>query len=165
MDADMKVDPPHRPDPGEESIALVTEVFALLSDETRVRLILALDDGEMSVGALAERVGRTPTVVSQHLAKLRSARVVLTRQEGTWVHYRLVDEHVRTLVHQAFLQAEHMVDDLPAHHRPQPRAHMSHELTLRSGELPTVTVTDPTPPVSPAVVPAHVDVEREGSFS
>ncbi len=115
------------PDPGadvlapgtadDEHVALATEVFSLLSDETRVRLILALEDGELPVGVLASRVGRPPTAVSQHLAKLRWARVVATRQEGTRVYYRLVDEHARTLIHQALFQAEHMVDEVPAHHR------------------------------------------------
>lgn len=93
------------------------EVFALLSDATRVRIILVLREGEMSVNELAEAVGKSPTVVSQHLAKLRWGRIVQARQEGNRAFYRLIDEHARELVAQAVFQAQHVVSAAPVHHR------------------------------------------------
>ncbi|MDN5745167.1 MAG: metalloregulator ArsR/SmtB family transcription factor [Nocardioidaceae bacterium] len=93
------------------------EVFTLLSDATRVRIILALRVGEMSVNDLAERVEKSPTVVSQHLAKLRWGRIVQARQEGNRVFYSLIDAHARELVIQAVFQAQHVVSDAPEHHR------------------------------------------------
>ncbi|RYV49408.1 ArsR/SmtB family transcription factor [Pengzhenrongella frigida] len=105
-------------------VELAAEVFSLLSDATRIRLILALRGGELPVGELAELVGKSPTVVSQHLAKLRWARVVQARQDGTRVYYSLIDEHARELVDQAVFQAEHVVDGAPRHHlqgHPAPR--------------------------------------------
>lgn len=107
-----------RPEVENGYVDLAAEVFTLLSDPTRIRIILALEDGELPVGELAERVGKPPTGVSQHLAKLRWAKVVQTRQEGTRVYYSLVDEHAGELVHQAVFQAEHVVDFWPRHHRP-----------------------------------------------
>lgn len=98
-------------------VELAAEVFTLLSDATRIRIVLALRDGELAVGELAERVGKSPTAVSQHLAKLRWAKIVRARQEGTRVFYSLIDEHARNLVTQAVFQAEHVVDDIPQHHR------------------------------------------------
>lgn len=98
-------------------VELAAEVFSLLADATRVRIVLALRDAELSVGSLAEAVGKSPTAVSQHLAKLRWGRVVRTRQDGTRVFYSLVDEHARTLVTQAVFQAQHAVNDSPNHHR------------------------------------------------
>lgn len=95
---------------------LAAEVFSLLSDATRVRIILALREAELSVGEIAEQVGKSPTVVSQHLAKLRWGRIVATRREGTRVFYSLVDEHARQLVSHAVFQAEHVVDGIPTHH-------------------------------------------------
>lgn len=92
------------------------EVFSLLSDATRVRIILELRSGEQAVGELAERVGKSPTVVSQHLAKLRWGKIVQARQEGTRVYYSLVDDHARQLVMHAVLQAQHVVDGAPQHH-------------------------------------------------
>lgn len=103
-------------DVNSEYVDLAAEVFSLLSDPTRIRIILALRDGELPVGELAEQVGKTPTAVSQHLAKLRWAKVVAPRQDGTRSYYRLVDGHVRQLVQQAVFQAEHAVDDHPRHH-------------------------------------------------
>lgn len=101
-----------------EFVDLAAEVFSLLSDSTRIRIILTLEAGELPVGELAERVGKSPTAVSQHLAKLRWAKVVQTRQVGTRVFYSLIDEHALELVRQAVLQAEHVVDFWPQHHRP-----------------------------------------------
>lgn len=98
-------------------VELAAEVFSLLSDATRIRIILALRGGELPVGELADRVGKSPTTVSQHLAKLRWGKIVTTRQEGTRVYYRLLDEHARELVTHAVFQAEHVVEGAPPHHR------------------------------------------------
>lgn len=97
-------------------VELAVEVFAMLADATRVRLILALRDGEMSVNELAEAVGKSQAAVSQHLAKMRLARMVSTRQQGTRVFYRLENEHARQLVADAIFQAEHSLGGTPRHH-------------------------------------------------
>lgn len=99
-----------------ERAVLVAEIFAMLAEPTRVRIILALQDEELSVGSLASMVDKNPAAVSQHLAKLRLARVVSARQDGTRVFYRLTDEHAARLVNEAFLQAEHSIGGVPAHH-------------------------------------------------
>lgn len=100
---------------------LAAEVFALLADVTRIRIILALrDHGELSVNHLADVLGKTPTSVSQHLAKLRWGHVVVPRQEGTRVFYRLIDEHARKLVQEAVFQAQHAVEEQPRHHSASP---------------------------------------------
>jgi len=98
-------------------VEMAVEVFSLLADPTRVRIILALRDEELSVNHLADIVDKSPTSVSQHLAKLRWGRIVQTRQDGNRVFYSLVDEHARTLVTQAVYQAQHAIEDVPAHHR------------------------------------------------
>lgn len=104
-------------DPESQYADLAAEVFTLLSDATRVRIILALRDGEKSVNDLAEAVGKSPTVVSQHLAKLRWGRIVAARPEGNRSFYSLIDEHARELVAHAVFQAQHVVSGAPAHHR------------------------------------------------
>lgn len=101
----------------DQYVELATEIFSLLSDATRIKIIVALDAGELPVGELAERVQKSPTAVSQHLAKLRWGKVVTTRHEGTRVYYSLIDEHARELVNHAIRQAEHVVDGpFPPHH-------------------------------------------------
>jgi len=100
-----------------DSVELAVEVFSMLADATRVRIILALQEEELSVNHLADIVEKSPAAVSQHLAKLRLARIVLTRQEGTKNFYRLANEHARKLVTEAVFQAEHSLSSDPAHHR------------------------------------------------
>ncbi|OZB47667.1 MAG: transcriptional regulator [Cellulomonas sp. 14-74-6] len=104
----------------EQEVTLAAEVFGLLADPTRIRIILALQGGELSVGTVAEAVGKSPTAVSQHLAKLRWGRVVRARHDGNRVFYSLVDEHAAELVTQAVYQAQHLVDEHPRHHGTQP---------------------------------------------
>ncbi|MFT2817134.1 ArsR/SmtB family transcription factor [Leifsonia sp. A12D58] len=99
-----------------EYVELAVEVFSMLADATRVRLVLALRDDEMSVNNLADSVDKSPAAVSQHLAKMRLARIVTTRQEGTRVFYRLANEHVSQLVADAIFQAEHSLGGTPRHH-------------------------------------------------
>src|ERR1700712_3287292 len=113
MDADKQICG-RKPD--SQYVELAVEIFGMLADATRVRLILALRDGEQSVNALAEIVDKTPAAVSQHLAKLRLARIVSTRQHGQKVYYRLENEHASKLVSDAIFQAEHSLGGIPRHH-------------------------------------------------
>ena len=89
----------------------------MLADGTRIRLLWALRDTELSVNELAESVGKPAPAVSQHLAKLRMARMVRTRREGNQVFYRVENDHVASLVRGAMHNAEHAYDGIPAHHR------------------------------------------------
>ena len=98
-------------------VELAVEVFSMLADATRVRIILALQGhGELTVNHLADLVDKTPAGVSQHLAKLRLARIVVARQDGTRAFYRLANEHAGRLVTDAIQQAEHALGGRPRHH-------------------------------------------------
>lgn len=108
-------------DPESSYVELAVEVFSMLADATRIRLILAMRDGELSVNHLADILDKQPAAISQHLAKLRLARMVTTRRQGTTVFYALADEHALQLVSAALLQAEHAVDASPRHHEPHPK--------------------------------------------
>ena len=124
MDADTKV---CGREPDGQFVELAVEVFGLLADATRVRLILALRrNAELAVNELAEVVDKAPASVSQHLAKLRMARMVTTRQEGQRVFYRLANEHASQLVSDAIFQAEHALEHFPRHHRPEPAPRSEH---------------------------------------
>lgn len=89
----------------------------MLADSTRVQILWALVDVELSVNDLADHVGKPAPSVSQHLAKLRMARLVRTRRKGTQVIYRLENDHVRQLVLDAVYNAEHAGPGIPGHHR------------------------------------------------
>lgn len=100
-----------------EQAELAAEVFRMLADSTRVRLLWAMLDHELSVNQLADVVDKPAASVSQHLAKLRMARLVSTRREGTQVFYRVENDHVARLVRDAVFNAEHAGPGVPSHHR------------------------------------------------
>ena len=71
----------------QEEFRSAVGMLKLLGDETRLRVICALLEGEHPVNELAELVGAQPAAVSQHLAKLRLARLVRSRRDGTRIYY------------------------------------------------------------------------------
>jgi len=70
---------------------LKAELFKAIGHPVRVRLLEELTEGERAVGALAEALGADIAAVSQQLAVLRRAGVVITRRDGTTVNYSLRD--------------------------------------------------------------------------
>ncbi|WP_435876960.1 ArsR/SmtB family transcription factor [Streptomyces acidicola] len=105
----------HPRTPGEEQFALASELLALLGDRTRLVLLHALMDGEADVGSLTETCGAARPAVSQHLARLRLAGLVITRKEGRRVIYSLRDGHLRRVIDEALSLADHRLADRPAH--------------------------------------------------
>jgi DNA-binding transcriptional ArsR family regulator len=118
--------------PGDQ-VDLAVEVFRMLADATRVQLLWALIEGELSVSDLAERTGKAPASVSQHLAKLRMARLVRTRREGTTIFYRLDNDHVARLITDAIYNAEHAGPGIPGHHHDDQVTHLSADSQHRPG--------------------------------
>ncbi|MCZ0912778.1 metalloregulator ArsR/SmtB family transcription factor [Gordonia amicalis] len=119
MNAD-KHSPVARSPIAEDQVRLVVEIFRMLADPTRIQLLWALSGTEMSVSELADAVGKPGPSVSQHLAKLRMARLVRTRRAGTTIFYSLENEHVQRLVTDAVFNAEHAGPGVPPHHRGDP---------------------------------------------
>jgi DNA-binding transcriptional ArsR family regulator len=107
-----------RSQPEAEQVNVAVEVFQMLADPTRVRLLWELLAQEMSVNELATAVDKSPSGVSQHLAKLRAVRLVATRRQGNQIFYRIENAHVSQLVEDGIYQAEHTSDGVPRHHQP-----------------------------------------------
>jgi DNA-binding transcriptional ArsR family regulator len=78
----------------------LTEIFRVLGDPTRVRILDALSKTELCVGDLAGRLGLTESAVSHQLRLLRSARIVKPRRNGRMIFYSLDDPHVLALFEQ-----------------------------------------------------------------
>lgn len=113
----MNADMPREQPLGDDQVALIVEVFRMLADPTRVQILWALAKDESSVNDLADHIGKPAPSVSQHLAKLRMARLVRTRRAGTTIFYSLENEHVRQLVVDAVFNAEHAGPGVPLHHQ------------------------------------------------
>jgi len=85
--------------PDERSGQALAEVFKVLSDVGRMRLIVALlEAGELCVCDLAAVTGLSETACSHNLRLLRSQRLVRYRKQGRNVYYALDDAHIRLLV-------------------------------------------------------------------
>jgi ArsR family transcriptional regulator, lead/cadmium/zinc/bismuth-responsive transcriptional repressor len=90
----------------------ITELFRLIGEPTRIRLLYALvETGEMCVCDLAAVVDAPETSVSHALRLLRMAGVVRTRRDGRMIFYSLADAHVRLLLD---ITAEHLHHTPPA---------------------------------------------------
>ncbi len=63
-----------------------------LSDENRVRSLMALSGGELCVCQIIELLALAPSTVSKHMAVLHQAGLVETRKDGRWIYYRLADD-------------------------------------------------------------------------
>lgn len=82
-----------------DEAADLAELFRLLGDPTRVRILFALlEAGELCVCDVAAVVETTDTKVSQAMRLLRNAGVVRNRRDGRNIYYRLDDAHVRMLL-------------------------------------------------------------------
>lgn len=85
----------------------------MLADATRVQVLWSLADREMSVNELAEQVGKPAPSVSQHLAKLRMARLVRTRRDGTTIFTVWRTSTCASSSSTPFFNAEHAGQDSP----------------------------------------------------
>ena len=102
-------------EPSGDQFDLAVETFKLMADNTRLRIIWALLHAEHSVNELATHLAVNPAGVSQHLAKLRFARLVVVRREGNRAIYSLENDHVRQLVEQALFHVDHVDHRNPLH--------------------------------------------------
>jgi ArsR family transcriptional regulator len=72
-------------------------MFNALADETRLRILNLLTEGELCVCDLMSVLKEPQSKVSRHLAYLRRARLVDARKEGLWMYYRLSKPGTKTL--------------------------------------------------------------------
>jgi ArsR family transcriptional regulator, arsenate/arsenite/antimonite-responsive transcriptional repressor len=73
-------------------VRFVSRLFKALADETRLRIVVLLSHGELCVCHLEEALALPQPNISRHLAILRSAGVVESRREGSWIYYKLAPQ-------------------------------------------------------------------------
>lgn len=91
--------------PTADRLAETAELFKVLGDPTRLRLLFALLQEELCVCDLAEFVEASPSAVSHQLRLLRASRLVRSRREGKLIYYRLDDDHVSRLLKEGLVHA------------------------------------------------------------
>ncbi|TAM05379.1 MAG: ArsR family transcriptional regulator [Paraburkholderia sp.] len=82
----------------DERVAPLADLFRLLGDPTRLRIVLACAHDRLAVGAIAEALGLSPSLVSHHLRLLRAARIVRAEREGKQVFYAAADAHISAML-------------------------------------------------------------------
>ncbi|MFT8243318.1 ArsR/SmtB family transcription factor [Roseomonas sp. BN140053] len=82
----------------EDQVVELAETFRLMSDPTRLRIILACLDAPAAVGEMADRLGISASLVSHHLRLLRAARLLQPDRRGRQVFYGVGDPHVRSML-------------------------------------------------------------------
>lgn len=88
--------------PAEEAILSVSAAFKAISEPSRLKILLALRQGEMCVYHIIEAVGGTQSAVSHQLRILRDNRIIKARRDGQNILYSLADEHVVAVLELAF---------------------------------------------------------------
>ncbi|MCI7060393.1 ArsR/SmtB family transcription factor [Megasphaera elsdenii] len=82
----------------QQYIQPLADVFKVLGDPTRLRILRVLMNQEVCVRDIADELGMGQSAVSHQLRILRDARLVQFRRDGKTVYYSLADAHVFTLL-------------------------------------------------------------------
>jgi ArsR family transcriptional regulator, lead/cadmium/zinc/bismuth-responsive transcriptional repressor len=94
--------------PQEKPIICVSELFKILGDETRSKIICALGFSEMCVCDIASLLRMSSSAISHQLRILKESKIIKSRREGKVVYYSLADKHIEKLFNIAF---EHVVEE------------------------------------------------------
>lgn len=87
-----------------------TDLFKLLADPTRARLLHALTQGEFCVCELTDAIQAPQYTVSRNLSGLRKGGWVTERRDGTWIYYRLAPAHADLVKDIVRLVSKHGLD-------------------------------------------------------
>jgi ArsR family transcriptional regulator, lead/cadmium/zinc/bismuth-responsive transcriptional repressor len=82
----------------EQELYSMAALFKSMADPSRLKIIRALDKGEMCVCDLAALVDCSESAVSHQLRLLRQMELVSNRRQGQVLYYRLNDDHVHALI-------------------------------------------------------------------
>lgn len=86
--------------PEDETLYDLADLFKVLGDTTRIKMLCALFQSEMCVCDIAAVLNMTQSAISHQLRVLKQARLVKYRKDGKVVYYSLDDEHVKSIFDQ-----------------------------------------------------------------
>ncbi|MEL3908159.1 MAG: metalloregulator ArsR/SmtB family transcription factor [Treponemataceae bacterium] len=84
--------------PSDKIIYELSDFFKNFGESTRLKIVMALMNGELCVADIAEAVGSSVSAVSHQLRVLRQGKIVKSERDGNMVFYSIDDDHVQTLV-------------------------------------------------------------------
>ncbi len=83
--------------PSQDEINDVSNLFKVLGDPTRSKILYTLEESELNVSEICECVDMNKSAVSHQLRILRDAKLVKSRKDGKEVYYSFDDEHISTI--------------------------------------------------------------------
>ncbi len=84
-----------------ETITSLSEIFKVLSDPTRLKIVLALTHEELCVQDVAALLHVSESAISHQLRILKTLRLIKQRRDGKLAYYSLDDEHIEDLIRVA----------------------------------------------------------------
>ena len=93
--------------PDDKELINLSELFKILGDLTRIKIIWTLDNNEMCVCDIANVLNMTRSSISHQLSILKNAGIVRYRKSGKEVYYTLDDEHINKLYEIGLEHIEH----------------------------------------------------------
>lgn len=94
--------------PNDKTIAKSIQFFKMLSDKTRLSILLLIKETEMNVSEISKTLNMEQSAVSHQLGVLRSERLVKSRREKRSVYYSPDDQHVYDILNQVI---DHALED------------------------------------------------------
>ena len=92
--------------PDDELIADLSDMFKIFGDQTRVKILMALESGEMCVCDIAAVMNMSQSAISHQLRVLKQSNIVKTRREGKVVYYSISDDHVKEIFDMAMVHVQ-----------------------------------------------------------
>ena len=96
--------------PSQDVFNEMSELFKVLGDATRLKIVLALSKEELCVCDISALIKVSVSAVSHQLRLLRSNRLVKYHREGKMIYYSLDDEHIDEMIQSA---KNHVKESLP----------------------------------------------------
>ena len=93
--------------PQPEVIEQMVDIFKVLSDPSRLKIVLALLNQEHCVCDIAVICNQTDSAISHQLRILRTMKIVKNRREGKSIYYSIDDDHVISLINMSLDHVRH----------------------------------------------------------
>lgn len=92
--------------PNDELIADLSDMFKIFGDQTRVKILMALESGELCVCDIAAVMNMSQSAISHQLRVLKQSNIVKTRRQGKVVYYSISDDHVKEIFDIAIVHVQ-----------------------------------------------------------
>ena len=92
--------------PDDELIADLSDMFKIFGDQTRVKILMALESGELCVCDIAAVIDMSQSAISHQLRVLKQSNIVKTRRQGKVVYYSISDDHVKEIFDIAIVHVQ-----------------------------------------------------------